>query len=424
MSKDFSLQQLSDYIADNSDKISRVRREVEEIQVGFNSAYVEWKAQHDATLEQLGEAVTARLEAVGADGLTETRLSGSTNRSLFTALAEVSAEALGEVLRTRVEERADEERALIAERRQELREKLIPEAQAQADRTLQEGQRLSDKLRKLNPRLDRREEELKAQRAALEEELAQFNEQIHRLSGCLGVVLNFFKISRLDRQRQQAIGQLKVIQQELKKVREEWQEVQHQTQAEQETLQGQWQELILKLAQLQGELDHLDEEANRQALALRRAVRYVIDNLKEPIACPADDIKHELDAMVKLNIQTDDYQEGLGSVGSFMSVLDGIIEGLKRFNESVQGLINEQRMHSSYLPKLHISVPDRVLLFSEQWDNLARKVRDDRHLCANPAEFVAAVRPVMEEDLSEANVKAMFEGLGRALKRSTRRWRG
>lgn len=93
-------------------------------------------------------------------------------------------------------------------------------------------------------------------------------------------------------------------------------------------------------------------------------------------------------------------------------------------NESVRGLIREQKMHSSYLPKLNVSVPDEVLGFHEQWDGLHQKVCDDRRLCAHPAEFVAAIGPVMEENLSEANIKAMFEELGQALKRATSRWKG
>ena len=34
-------------------------------------------------------------------------------------------------------------------------------------------------------------------------------------------------------------------------------------------------------------------------------------------------------------------------------------------------------MHSAYLPKLEIVVPDQVLAFHSQWDGLAEKVRDE-----------------------------------------------
>jgi hypothetical protein len=394
MSKKLSMENFSEYITDNVDKIAAVRREMEEIQVGFNSAYVEWKAPHDATLERLVESVTARLDEVGPD------------------------------LHARIEERMTEEHRVIAERRQQLREELIPNTQTEADLTLRQGQELTDKLRQLNPRLDQREEELKAQGTSLEQELNQLNEQIRSLSGCLGVVLHFFKINKLDRQRQQVIGQLKVVQQELKKVRDEWRESQQQIKTEQEALQAQWQERTLKLARLQGELDYLDAEVNRQALALKRATRHVIDYLKDPIPCPASDVKAELDAMVELNIQTDDYEEGLGSVSGLLALLDGVTEGLTRFNESVNGLVNEQRMHSSYLSKPHIAVPNDVLTFHEQWDTLAKKVQDDGRLCARPTEFLDIVRPILERDLSETHIRAMFESMGQALKDATSDWRG
>jgi chromosome segregation ATPase len=394
MSKSFSLQRLSNFIEDGLKGIGNIRQEVEEIQIGFNSAFVEWKAEHDATLERLAATVIDRWEAVGPD------------------------------LQARVEERMVEERRIIAERRQALRDDLVPKTQSEADTALEEGKSLNQKLRQLNPRLDQREEKLKSQRATLERELVQLNQQIRDLSGCLGVVIHFPKINKLDRERQRVMGQLDVIQQDLKEVREEWQSRQHQFQVDQETLQSWWREATLKLAQLQGELEFLDDEASREDLARRRAVRHVIDHLQEAIACPLEDLKSELDSMVELNVQTDDYQAGLGSVGSLMSVLDGVSQGLTRFNESVEGLISEQKMHSAYLPKLSVDIPDGVLDFHAQWGDLRDKVRDDGHLCANPAEFVAFAQPVMEGALNEANIRAMFEGLGQALNRATQRWRG
>ena len=394
MSKNYSLKQTDEFISENIEKIAKVRRELEEIQIGFNSAYVEWKAKHDAALERLTETVTGRWEEVGAG------------------------------LRAEIETRIAQEQRLISKRRQVLRDELLPEAQSEADQILNDGQQLKQTLRELNPQLDQREEDLKAARAKLEHDLKELNEQIRRLSGCLQVVFNFFKINKLDRQRQRLIGKLESIQDDLKKVRGEWEDAQVRTMVEEETLQLNWQDLTLKLAELQGEADYVDDQTNREALALRRASRYVIDNLKEPVDSPAADIKQELDAMVTLNIQTDTYQKGLGSVSSLMSVLDGVTEGMKRFGESVSGLISEQRMHSAYLPTLRISVPDDVLGFHAQWDGLAQKVRDDRHLSAQPAEFVAAVLPSTQQHLSESSIKRMFESLGSALKSATQAWRG
>jgi hypothetical protein len=68
-------------------------------------------------------------------------------------------------------------------------------------------------------------------------------------------------------------------------------------------------------------------------------------------------------------------------------------------------------------------VSDEVQAFHTQWQDLAQKVRDDGHLCNNPTEFLAIVGPVMENDLSEANIKAMFENMGEALDAATYEWR-
>ena len=47
-----SLEKLEDFLADNIGKIEAIEKEVEEIQVGFNSAYQDFKDQHDATLRR------------------------------------------------------------------------------------------------------------------------------------------------------------------------------------------------------------------------------------------------------------------------------------------------------------------------------------------------------------------------------------
>ena len=98
---------------------------------------------------------------------------------------------------------------------------------------------------------------------------------------------------------------MRVIQRELKRVREEWQETWAQIQAQQEALQAQWRSLTLKTAQLQGKLDHLDEDICREPLILGRAVRHLMDNLQDPITCPISDIREQLDTVVELNLQSD-----------------------------------------------------------------------------------------------------------------------
>lgn len=393
MPRTVSLEQLNDFLLENRRKINAVGREVEEIQVGFNSAYVEFKADHDAQLARLTETLFERLDSLTPE------------------------------LRSLIDERAVEERRLLAERRTDLRESLIPQTQAEADAVLAQAQEQTKALRQLNPRLDEREETYKAHRAALEKKLAQLNAEISQRSRGLGFITHFLSIAKLDRQRHRILGQLETLAQNLKEVRQEWQTRQQEFQTQQEALQSRWRELSLRVAELKRELAYLDDEAQREALAVKRAVRHVLDNLKQPVHCP-DDLKAGLEAMIELNIKTDAYQEGLGTVGGLIALLDSIGQGMDGFQESVEGLIGEQRMHSDFLPRLRVRLPDPVLAFHSQWDGLRARVRDDAQLCDRPGEFLEAVQPVMERDLSEEAVTHMFNRLGQALTEATEKWRG
>ena len=394
MGNKLSLEGFARFISDTTKEIGSARQEVEEVQVGFNSAYVEWKAPHDATLAQLAETIEARLGQLGPD------------------------------LRDRVVERQADERVAIAARFEELASTLIPEAQVEADSTIEGGQRLTVELRELNPRLDREEELYKKRRGALRAELDQLNEEIRRLSGCFVVVLNYFKLNKLDKQRQKVIGQLQVVENHLKRVREEWDTAQEGTRSQQDALRARWQELTLELAEMQVERDYLASEEKRENLARRRAIRHVVDNLKDDVACSDAQVKVELDRMVQLNSQTDEYEDGLSSVVGLLAMLDGVAEGMRRFGESVDGLQEEQRMHGANLPKLAIEVPDEVLGFHQLWPRLAQQVRDDQHLAANPDEFISAVQPVVEDALSNDRIDAMFGALGKALEIATKKWGG
>ena len=393
MSQTVSLEQLNDFLSDNRRKINAVGREVEEIQVGFNSAYVEFKADHDAQLASLTETLFEKLDSIGSE------------------------------LQDRIDERVVEERRLLAERRTELREKLIPQTQAEADAVLAQAQEQTKALRQLNPRLDEREESYKAQLAALEIKLAQLNSEISQRSRRLGFITRFISIAKLDRQRHRILGQLATLARNLKEVRDDWQTSQQEFQAEQGSLQGRWRELSLRVAELKRELAYLDDEAQREDLAMKRAGRHILDNLKDPVPCPAD-LRPALKAMIELNVKTDAYQEGLGTVGGLVALLDSVGRGMDSFQESVGGLIGEQRMHSEFLPGLKLRLPDSAIVFHNQWDGLRAKMRDDARLCAHPTEFLEAARPVIQRDLGDEAVTSMFNSLGQALTESTEKWRG
>jgi predicted nucleic acid-binding Zn-ribbon protein len=388
MAKGVSLAQLGGFITQNIDRIQAVKKEAEELQVGFNGKYVEFKARHDATLTGLIRQVVDDPQIAGPE------------------------------LWPMIEAFIDEERARATDRRRELREELVPAAQKQNDDLLAAAQAEVENYRRVNPQFDESEEQVKARRVELQAQLDDLNQRIEKLGKGLGFLTNFFKVGKLDRERQRIIGQLQYAERELKEIRDKWEAKKAEFTAQQEEAKARWQEASLELAQLQGELELLDDDAARERLILQRAARRVIDDLKEQVDCPDADFQQKLDAMVQLNITTDDYHESLGKAAGLIAMLDAIVQGLGSMQESVGALVREQRMHSAYLPKLQVQIPGEAKAFHGQWDRLYQMVLDEKAICEHPADFVEEIEPVLEQQLSDAAIGRMFDALGGALSRA------
>ena len=388
MAKGISLAKLGGFITQNIDLIKAIKKEAEELQVGFNSKYVEFRARHDGTLSSLVRQIVDDPEIAGPE----------------------LGRMIGEFM--------EEERATAEARRRELREELIPAAQQASDDLLAASQAEVEHYRLVNPQFDQSEEEVKAKRNSLQRQLEELNGQIARLGKGLGFLINFFKVGKLDRQRQRVIGQLQYAESELQEIRQKWETKRAEFTSSQQDAKTRWQEANLELAQLQGEQELLDEDAARERLVLRRAARRVVDDLKEHVDCPNSDFQDELDQMVELNIRTDDYHESLGKAAGLIAMLDAIIQGLESMQESIGALVREQRMHSAYLPKLQVQIPKEAKSFHRQWDGLQQMVLDEKTICEQPADFVKTIEPVLEGQLSDAAIGRMFDSLGGALSKA------
>lgn len=380
------------YLDQQQKAIQALIDQLDEVQVAFNAQFDDFKARHDDNLDQLTDRIAGHLEAISPE------------------------------LRAAIDERLPEERRQIEERRQKVREQYLPQRRQAADDLLADAQAELERLRALNPKLDKREERLKRKRAKLEARLAELNEEIRVKSRGLGVVRHFLAITQADRERQQIIGKLEANNESLHEVRREWESKRQEVEEHQADYQERWQLESMAVARLQAELDGLDDEVRREDLALHRAVRHVLDEIKEPLPSADPEIDAGLRDMVQLNIQTDAYHEGLASVGGLIGLAGGVRSGLEAVGQSVDGLRREQRMHSDYLKALSFSLPDRVEDFHEQWPALAKQFTDEEVIGAHPAQFTAAVEPLLEGPLSQASIEAMFGDLAGMIKQATAQW--
>ena len=385
------------YLAQQMEQIQALVGQLDEVQVAFNAQFDDFQTRHDAQLEQLTQQVFQRLESDGT---------GTVAPNLASA----------------IEAQLPAEQARIEERQAKLRDEYLPQRREAADGTLQEAQEQIAHLRELNPELDSEEEELKAQKAELEAQLATLNDQIQSQSRGLKLVRHFPSILRADRERQRIIGRLEALAQSLYNVRRRWKQESDRIHEEQQALQNRWQMESIAVARLQTELDQLDDEASRRDLALRRAIRHVLDNLKVPAPGSDPDLEAGLAQMIELNIRTDGYHEGLASVGGLIGLLRGITSGLEAIRDSVEALDREQKMHSAYLKPLDFGLPAGVEEFHNQWPDLARRFADENVIGQQPADFRAEVEPLLQGPLSEASVEASFQALGKAIEHAAAAW--
>ena len=389
------------YLEQQAGQIQALIKQLDEVQVAFNARFDDFQARHDAQLERLGEDVFQRLRDGGPQGKVESVAPG---------------------LQAAIEAQLPAEVARIEERRAKLREEYLPDRRQEADETLQEAQAQMARLRALNPQLNQEEEDLKGEKAGLEAELAELNDQIRSQSRGLKLLRHFPSVLRADRERQRIIGKLEAIGQSLYNVRRRWDQEQKQIRQEQEALQERWQLESIAVARLQAELDQLDDEVLRRDLALRRAIRHVLDGLKVPTPGSDSELEAGLAEMIELNIRTDAYHEGLASVGGLIGLLGGIHDGVGAISQSIEALEEEQKMHSAYLKPLDFHLPDGVRAFHEQWPVLAERFVDEKTIGQHPADFSAEVEPLLTGPLSEAAIEATFQELGKAIERAAAAW--
>jgi hypothetical protein len=391
MSRTLRAEELSDWLATERARIANAFREVEQVQVEYQGAYTRFKAEHDTTLLALVDQVEAQ------------------------------ADALDAALRGPVDARVPIEREAIVKRIADLDQNEIPPLQKQCDNLVQHAQAETATLRQMNPKLNDREEGLKQELATWQKQLDGLNAQVRTLSKGLGFITHAWQVHALDRERFRVAGRLDALTEELNKVRGQWQELHATADKEQAALKAQWQTAMVQLGKLEQERDYLAQDTD--GVAKHRAILFVLDTLKTPTPVAQPALNAGLQHMIELNCATDDFETALGSIAGILGIAKGVDEGLARLGESVKALIDEQARHRDYLKPLRLQLPDNVLTFGAAWDDLAAKSQDEKKRADHPANFVAAMKPFLDERLTQEHITGFFNGLGAAIQQATRDWR-
>jgi len=381
MSPQIELGRFVTFIQENTQRIADLYKEMEEVQVRFNSEYSALLAEWQGLVENAAPRLLA---------------------------AELPAPAAAALGASQAQERAKLEARLA-----ELRAQLAEKKQA-SDAALQAAQAELARLRELNPALNQREEPLKAQSLRESERILALEEEL-KGAGFWNRLLGASELkSKLDKARK---GHAKTVA-ALQAVREEWVQKKKEAEARQAELRAVWEKASVELSQLQAEHDFL--ASNLEALTAQRGAQAYLAGLEQAPALGGE-LGDAVSQIAALNARLAAYRSGLASVAESLGLLTGVRTGMERFFQSANKVYEEQRRYN--LKPLRLEIPRDVVAFHNTWAEYAKLVRDEKRLGQNPLEFVRIAQGLIQERLTEPAIQAMFERMGQALNAATKAWK-
>ncbi len=393
MSERVDLRGLSVLLQRYMAEIRKTAKSVADVQNLFTEAYGERERRYQETIGALVDAIVA----AGA--------------------------GVGDELHAPIRARLVEERELLAARRRELREALLPRAQEDADGFLALSQEARAAHQATNRRLREQEVELQAEIERLEAELEALNAAIKEQGRFLGVLLHFGSLLKLSKRRREVLQALTETQAQLRDTRQRWQQARTTFEEEQAQLREELQAALLQRSQLQTELDYLDDDEQRALLAHQRAVRHVLDALREPVELADPALEERVNALAVLNAERERYLAGLQKAAHVLGLLSGIAKGVRAFQESVQKLIQQQQQYSQHLRPLQVTVPDAVQDFFAHFRRLDERISKAARFREEPEAFTAHARAFIES-AGDRQIQQVFETLGGALNQAAEtQWR-
>lgn len=380
------LATMIDWVEGNCAKINALVTEIAEIQIEFETNFVDWQQRH----ENSKAAAIAWIE--GHDWQQPQWLMDAVNQRL------------------------PQMRQQKQERLAELQEE-ITDLEAQREGIEQQNDEALAKLKKQNPRLNTREEKLKQQETDAKDNFHRLANDWRRTARGLGWLLRPGAVRRSREAMEAALQEWTNLNARLAEVRNSWVTLKQKTDETETTLQDAWRLRTAEIARLKRELGQLQRDLD--GAAKETALDEIIDALAEPKQSNQPDFDNLLVTVIEAHEASQRYEAGIAQVAELMGLIQGVCEGLARMAESVRSVKAEQDMHAE-LANLKLSPDPTVLQFHSLWDQLVPLVLDEKKAAAHPAQFAAAVKQAIGDRLSNVNIDLMFNTLGNELDQATK----
>jgi len=385
----FNVHQFGKFVEDAQGGVAALYKEIAEVQEALNDAREAARLQRRDLVDQARLMVRAKRAALDA-GFMQTW-----------------------------DTQVDEQRKSLQAEAAALKE-LVAKGEADSDQLLTKGTKVRERLKSLNPELDAQEEALKKEVADLDRQASDLDAQIARLARWFGMITRRGHIKDLGKQLGRTDEKLAAAQKALADVRERWRTEAAGAKQEEDSFEGEWETLELRVARLRQDLSTIEVDLDGEAE--RRALFGMVQGEAEPPRSGDADVDKLLAKVDDISDNVLDEQEKALTTGAEMlGMLSGLGQGLDGFRKSLQSVIDEQDGHSE-LPTLQIDVSDPVVQFHSGWAELRDYVINERQMAAYPTQFCQALRPVLDQRMTPEGIERMFTEMGDALSAATARW--
>lgn len=375
-------------LVDARGKINSLKKEIDEVSVGFNSVYEnQFMEKYDNLLETCAHLFLEDMERVD--------------------------EKHREAFKNALEKKKEELNKKAAELKKHLKK-----AEGEQEEIEKERKQLQEKLRNKNPCLDAREEKQKEAVANLQDEIKAQKEKLKATESGMNSLANIFKIRRERLDLNKKIQKLRQQMEKLKGIREAWEDLKSSVADEESELQHRWEKNVLLISQLKQDLSYIENNFDRAA-ELEAARDYLSDRNTDFTM----NGRPEFEQLLKQNDQKYAYQEGLKSVAEVMGTLTGLETGLDNFLSTVDDLKQQEDQYSAYLPRLSLDVPGDIDRIIRAVVNLTREIVDEKKMISDPQSFSRAVSEKVERDFNDESMERLFKQLGASIEKATKVWK-
>ncbi|NTU61188.1 MAG: hypothetical protein HGA95_02505 [Caldiserica bacterium] len=276
---------------------------------------------------------------------------------------------------------------------------------------------LHNDLSKQNPELNDKEETLKVEILKTADECKILGKQLAKYDGIKGWFAGSSVVA-LRKTFNEKMKKLEALNTQINFLRKTWSERLTDSEKTENTDRTEWMSLQKDISTNSMELANI--EKNYEALSFQNAITTISKGVIPEGFSP--ECASALKKIKELRAAKEELISGLIEISGTLATLKGLNDGYAAFAKSVVNLKHEQDTYST-LAKLNFEISDSVSLLNNSFSEIIPTIKDEKKMAENPKLYSESIKAKLSQNLTDANIEAMFNSLGKAVEVATKAWK-